>query len=243
MVKRKAVIWALLVSIMISWLSCGTLSLASGKVKLSKKNVILMKGKTCKIKLKSAKSKKVRWKSSNRKIVTVNKKGLIKARRKGRCLVIAKYRGKKYVCKVTVKKDKKITKTPKPETSSSPISPSASPQCSSVPDQVAGSNTIELVIDTFDQKTKNIKYSITNMTDGMITLTSFYTLGKFENDMWLDVPRKTDSVRADAMFIMPAEKISMETNLNNDYENLSGGKYRMCIQTSCGKVFAEFEIG
>lgn len=242
MVKRKkTIIWALLLSIMISCLQCGTELLASGKTKLSKKNVVLMKGKTCKIKLKSAKSKKVRWKSSNRKIATVNK-GVIKARKKGSAFVIAKYEGKKYVCNVKVKGDKKITKTPKPEKSTSPVSPSASPPSSSVPDQVAGRDKIKLVIDIFNQETKNIKFSVANLTDSVITLPSFYTLEKYENDMWLAVPRKTDSVRADAMIIMPADKVTMEENLNSDYENLSGGKYRLCLQTSCGKVFAEFEL-
>lgn len=239
MVKRKkTVIWVLLLSIMISWLPCGTVLLASGKVKLSKKNVVLKKGKTCKIRLKSAKSKKVKWKSSNRKIVTVNK-GVIKARKKGQCFVIAKYKGKKYVCNVKVKGDKKITKTPKPEKSTSPVSPPALP---SVPDQVASSDKIRLVIDIFNQETKNIKFSVANLTDSVITLPSFYTLEKYENDMWLAVPRRTDSVRADAMIIMPTDKITMEANLNSDYENLSDGKYRICIQTSCGKVFAEFVL-
>lgn len=247
MVKRKkTVIWILLLSIMVSWLSCGTVSLASGKAKLSKKNVVLMKGKICKIKLESAKSKKVRWKSSNRKIVTVNK-GVITARKKGQCFVIAKYKGKKYVCNVKVKEDKKITKTPKSEISTSPVSPSPvsssalSPD-SSVPAQVAGSDKVKLVIDSFNQETKNIKFSVANLTDSVITLPSFYTLEKYENDMWRAVSRKTDSVRADAIIIMPTDKITREANLNSDYENLSDGKYRICIQTSCGKVFAEFVL-
>lgn len=82
-------------------------------------------------------------------------KGVIKAKRKGKCFVIAKYKGKKYACNVKVKEDKKITKTPKPEMSSSPISPSASSQSSSVPNKMASSDDIKLVIDVFNQETKD----------------------------------------------------------------------------------------
>lgn len=69
------------------------------------------KTKTTKVTLKAGQSKtlrvktasKVKWSSSNKAIVTVNKKGKIIARRAGKAKVTAKYGKKKAVFVVTVK--------------------------------------------------------------------------------------------------------------------------------------------
>lgn len=69
------------------------------------------KTKTTKVTLKAGQSKtlrvktasKVKWSSSNKAIVTVNKKGKIVARRAGKAKITAKYGKKKTVCVVTVK--------------------------------------------------------------------------------------------------------------------------------------------
>lgn len=69
------------------------------------------KTKTTKVTLKVGQSKtlrvknagKVKWSSSNKAIVTVNKKGKIVARRAGKAKITAKYGKKKAVCVVTVK--------------------------------------------------------------------------------------------------------------------------------------------
>ena len=44
----------------------------------------------------------VKWSSSNKKVATVNGKGVVKGRKSGTCKVVARFGGKKYVCKVTV---------------------------------------------------------------------------------------------------------------------------------------------
>ena len=69
------------------------------------------KTKTTKVTLKAGQSKtlrvktasKVKWSSSNKTIVTVNKKGKIVARRAGKAKITAKYGKKKAVFVVTVK--------------------------------------------------------------------------------------------------------------------------------------------
>lgn len=69
------------------------------------------KTKTTKVTLKAGQSKtlrvktasKVKWSSSNKAIVTVNKKGKIVARRAGKAKITAKYGKKKAVFVVTVK--------------------------------------------------------------------------------------------------------------------------------------------
>lgn len=44
----------------------------------------------------------VKWSSSNKKVATVNDKGVVKGRKSGTCKVVARFGGKKYACKVTV---------------------------------------------------------------------------------------------------------------------------------------------
>lgn len=75
------------------------------------------KTKTTKVTLKAGQSKtlrvktasKVKWSSSNKAIVTVNKKGKIVARRAGKAKITAKYGKKKAVFVVTVKNTQCIT--------------------------------------------------------------------------------------------------------------------------------------
>lgn len=70
-------------------------------VKLSKEEAVLKKGKTMQLKLKGA-TGSIKWKSSKRAIVTVNSKGVIKAKKSGAAKITAVYKGKKYSCKVIV---------------------------------------------------------------------------------------------------------------------------------------------
>lgn len=75
------------------------------------------KTKTTKVTLKAGQSKtlrvktagKVKWSSSNKTIVSVNKKGKIVARRAGKAKITAKYGKKKAVFVVTVKNTPCIT--------------------------------------------------------------------------------------------------------------------------------------
>ena len=96
-----------------------TLSMANGLVfnvsaaspKLNKKKVTITVGKTVKLKVKKNKSKKkVKWKSANKKIVKVTKKGKIKGIKPGKTVVTAKVGKKKLKCKVTVVAKKQTTK-------------------------------------------------------------------------------------------------------------------------------------
>ena len=57
--------------------------------KLSKKSISLCIGDSAKLQMKNAK-KSATWKSKNKKIVSVNKKGKIKAKKSGSTKVIAK---------------------------------------------------------------------------------------------------------------------------------------------------------
>ena len=71
-------------------------------VKLNKSKLTLQTGKTSKLKLKNTK-KKVKWSSKNKKVATVNSKGVVKGITVGKTTITAKCNKKKYACKVTVK--------------------------------------------------------------------------------------------------------------------------------------------
>lgn len=99
---------------------------AKSKVKLNITKATLSVGGSINLKLLNNK-KKVTWKSSNKKVASVTKKGKVKAKKKGKASIVAKVGKKKYTCKVTVGKvSKKSTKNVKktattPSYSSAPI--------------------------------------------------------------------------------------------------------------------------
>ena len=76
------------------------------KIKLSSSKVTVVALKTTQLTLKDGTKKiksGVKWTSSNKKIATVNVKGLVTAKTPGKVKITALYKGKKYVCNVTVK--------------------------------------------------------------------------------------------------------------------------------------------
>lgn len=86
---------------------------AKSKVKLNITKATLSIGGSINLKLLNNK-KKVTWKSSNKKVASVTKKGKVKAKKKGKASIVARVGKKKYTCKVTVGKvSKKSTKNVK----------------------------------------------------------------------------------------------------------------------------------
>lgn len=85
----------------------GSVAEAKAKPKLSATKKTMYVGNTYKIKLKNA-SSKVKWKTSKKSVVSISKKKgktiTLKAKKPGKATITATYKGKKYKCKVTVKK-------------------------------------------------------------------------------------------------------------------------------------------
>ncbi len=81
---------------------------AKQTVKISKKKLSLTVG--AKKKLKVINAKKVQWKSKNPAVASVNKKGVVRAKKAGAAKIVATVRKKKYICKVTVKEKVSTTK-------------------------------------------------------------------------------------------------------------------------------------
>lgn len=85
---------------------------AKSKMKLNKKKVTLYVGKKVKLKVKNKNIKgKIKWKSTNKKVAVVTKKGRVKAKKQGKATIIAKVGKKKLKCKIVVKKKKKPVTT------------------------------------------------------------------------------------------------------------------------------------
>lgn len=96
---------------------------AAKKMQLSKTKLSLKVGKTKKLTVKNKKKKaKVTWSTSKKKVATVSKKGVVKAKKAGKATITAKVKYnktiKKLKCKVTVTKAKKKQPTKKSDTKS-----------------------------------------------------------------------------------------------------------------------------
>lgn len=78
---------------------------SAASVRLNKTKIVLVVGQTYNLKVSGTK-KTPQWSSSNKKIVSVTKKGVVKGLKKGTATITAKIGKKKYKCKVTVEAPK-----------------------------------------------------------------------------------------------------------------------------------------
>lgn len=95
---------------------------AATKPKLSKTKITMTVGQSKKLKVKGIskkRAKRIKWKSSKKKIVTVTKTGKLKARKAGKATITAKVGKKKLKCKVVVKRKHKKARKKKESNSSS----------------------------------------------------------------------------------------------------------------------------
>lgn len=102
---KKAVVMVLALAMV---LICAMVTPVQAAGKLNKKSVSIYETETVSLTVKGVKS--VTWKTSDKKIATVDKKGLVKGVKKGTCTVTAKDTKTKaaYSCKVTVKAAKSL---------------------------------------------------------------------------------------------------------------------------------------
>lgn len=95
---------------------------AATKPKLSKTKITMTVGQSKKLKVKGIskkRAKRIKWKSSKKKVVTVTKTGKLKARKAGKAVITAKVGKKKLKCKVVVKRKRKKSTKKKESNSSS----------------------------------------------------------------------------------------------------------------------------
>ena len=77
----------------------------STTLNLTSDSYTLSQGKTLQLKINGVKAKKVKWKSSNKKVATVSKNGTIKAVKSGKATISGKYKGITFKTKITVKEN------------------------------------------------------------------------------------------------------------------------------------------
>lgn len=80
---------------------------AKAAPRLNYRKVTLVQGKKKRLKVRNLsrrRRRKVKWYSTRKSVATVNRKGVVKAKRKGKAYIVAKVGRKKYRCKVIVKK-------------------------------------------------------------------------------------------------------------------------------------------
>ena len=93
--------------------------------KLNKTSITLKVGQTYQLKLNGT-NQKITWKSSNSKIVTVNKAGKLFAKSAGNATITAQVNGIRFVCKVKIQK-KATPAKPAPTTAPAKPTPTAAP--------------------------------------------------------------------------------------------------------------------
>ena len=96
---------------------------AKDKIYLNRTKITLNVGQTKKLSLISNKKKvkkKVKWTSKNKKKVSVDRKGVVRALCSGKAKITAKYQGKKYACIVVVK-NKRQSEAAAPTSSPAPL--------------------------------------------------------------------------------------------------------------------------
>ncbi len=248
--KRK-IILLLAALIFIISIGSGAVNAKAKKAKkpvLSNKQLTLKVGAKKQLRLKNAKQKKVTWKSKNKSVASV-KKGLIKAKKKGNCRIIATYNKKKYFCKVTVKKNKKKIKkgntdnpTPTPEP---PIQSDEKRIDTRRP--ILSQDQVKFEIQSYDKNQKEITCVLTNLTGLDIRGNYRVELEKYEEGQWFDVDNvKMPAMLDIAVLIKKNDVYTCVCNLD-DYGTLESGRYRVVYGVTVedmmeSKVVAEFDF-
>ncbi len=73
-------------------------------------NIVVYPKQTKQMKIVNTSSKKVKWKSSNKKVATISKTGKLKVKKAGYTVITATYNGKEYYAMINVAADKKMAK-------------------------------------------------------------------------------------------------------------------------------------
>ncbi len=90
---------ACLIALTLVFTSINFSEVSAKTIKLNKTKVLVRVGKTVKLKVKGT-NKKVKWSTSDKKLATVSKKGVVKGKGHGRCFITAKVGKKKLKCNV-----------------------------------------------------------------------------------------------------------------------------------------------
>lgn len=103
--KKKILFTLLVCTLVLSVFVSNQSDAGSTTLNLTTDSYTLSQGKTLQLKINGVKAKKVKWKSSNKKVATVSKNGTVKAVKSGTATISGKYKGITFKTKITVKKN------------------------------------------------------------------------------------------------------------------------------------------
>lgn len=120
------------------FLNSGTgVQAANKKIKLNSKKITLSVGQSKKLKVSNANGKNIKWSSSKKSVASVNKNGLVKAKKAGKAVITASVSGKKLKCNVVVHKaSAKPSNTQTPAQQVTPV-PTQAPEATQTPEATA----------------------------------------------------------------------------------------------------------
>lgn len=211
MKKRQVALMMVFVLGMSAFFPTNGVAAKSKKITLSKRTLTMkVKGKYT-LKLKKANKKKIKWSSSNKAVATV-KNGVVRAKKAGKCKIVARYAKKKYQCSVKVKEDTT---------------------------QAASANQVTMSLKGYDKVNQLLTVDISNGAKETVSVAlseQFYTLEKLINGAWTEIPRVANpsaTPRAAvyiALSIDPGKTLSRTLDLKSDFGTLTAGKYRVITQ-------------
>ena len=120
------------------FLNSGTgVQAANKKIKLNSKKITLSVGQSKKLKVFNTNGKNIKWSSSKKSVASVNKNGLVKAKKAGKAVITASVSDKKLKCNVVVRKaSAKPSNTQTPAQQVTPV-PTQAPESTQTPEATA----------------------------------------------------------------------------------------------------------
>lgn len=107
---------------------------AGRKISLNTTKISLSVGQSRKLNVINLNGKSVKWSSSKKTVASVNKDGLVMAKKAGKAVITARVQGKKLRCNVVVSKTSVNTSsTPVPEATQTPVQEPAQEPAASAP--------------------------------------------------------------------------------------------------------------
>ena len=132
----------------------------------------------------------IKWSSSNKKVATVNKRGLVKGISCGTATIKAKYNKKTYKCKVTVKSKNTKHKVTKPTIKSNFNADIAKENITFTP--ISADNTLYRVTSTYDIPTLvTVNYKIIDKEGVTVIKSSSSVVATALKDSYLHIPQCT----------------------------------------------------
>jgi hypothetical protein len=205
-VKKKVVYCLFSLVLLAEVIGANSQSTAATRCLNTKKLSMKTKGKY-QLRLKGVKNAKVKWKSSNKKIATVNN-GLVKAKRKGKCIVTAKYLKKKYQCKILVSSGN-----------------DSNQDANSFSDK---EKSMVYMSAEINSETHLLVVNICNESGMDISINNYFTLEKSDGKNWYPVDLKSGSYFEEVAIMVPAHSHYLQNiDLERYFDTLTEGNYRI----------------